>query len=677
MGETTQPTAELETAVHLLLSRMLGTQNGWRSYCSRLPIAAGGGLGVSGTGPRSNYVMKRLGLEPSDLDDRWAVARANGQLLHRDLVEAFFPAKQWPLYAHFIEAGPMQAWRDFENALVCWSRGLNTDGSPRGKRLAAKTVNGYISTCHKLMRELVELHKLAVAGQVDLDPAILDGWEVQSLPAHVTAESLGAQAADTDRRAPSLRAVRRCLRELDREVEKRKKTAYGRRHMALPLRNRALLAVFLTLGGRRGAVMRLKRGDFVRFHKSDGYEGPALLLRPGKSVHQELVRVKHIPIELGEWIHEWIEYAGTHDNPDAPLWVKTPGKLDALAEHTASDLIPKLINPYLVDRHCSPHALRHLSEKLAFHAGMDWLEANRELLLTDEGISGLPTSPQQIADALLDHSFGRVQDIYKDMNSERARTHWARIAADGVWSLIWGDAGAPKGPDPELIAAAQTAVDRAEAECSRTLMELKRTETEKKVFRQRAKQMAGAGDVSRALEAMFELDDLADALLEKVTANAEAERALEHARLAFKEAKATRIALPDEEVSPALSDELDMLDVDGVAEPLPQDEPYLRPLVTLLEFHWALSGSLLISEATLRRWALGKMPYRRGDRRNPWDPPLRPGDIPDCIERPSPRKTSVNLDRLDWSRFPIEVIERLKYLQSLGEGEIFTTGLAA
>jgi hypothetical protein len=49
-------------------------------------------------------------------------------------------------------------------------------------------------------------------------------------------------------------------------------------------------------------------------------------------------------------------------------------------------------------------------------------------------------------------------------------------------------------------------------------------------------------------------------------------------------------------------------------------------------------------------------------RRNVWDPPKKPGDLLDCIYRPSPRTTWILLDKLDSTRLPLAVIERVKYL---------------
>jgi integrase len=676
MSDHTQR-AELEKAVHLVLSRMIGTQTGWRAHTDRLPLILGATAGCSATGKGAKATMRQLGLGPIDLDDRWAVARANGQLLKMELVEAFFPREHWPFYARFIELGPMRGWQEVESILICWARGLEPDGSHRAQPLSANSISCFIVGVHRLMRELCELRKLAASGQVALDASVLEGWESQQLPRPVTPHSLGAQHANSDRRAPSLRAVRLALRDLDRKVKEMQKTAYGRRSMSQQLRNRALLGVFLTLGGRRGAIMALRRKDFVRFHRSEGSEGPAILLRPGKTLHHDHVRAKFLPAELGEWIHEWIEYAGTHDEPDAPLWVRTAGSRESLKENTVGVLIPRLLADYMPDRRCSPHTLRHLCEKLAFHAGMDWLEENRDLLLSNEGLSGMPTSPQQLADALLDHAFGKVQDVYKDMNSERAREIWARIAAEGVWSLIWGDKGAPKGPDPELVHEAQNKLNETDVACRRASEELQRLEAKKKVARQQAIDTAGSGDVGLTLKAMLELDVLGDDVAEAISTRAELEKGLEWAQHGLKEARATRIPLPDEEPVPAeIVSEVELPAIAGETASLP-DESYRRDRITVREFHWALSGGSFISEPTLRRWVAGQLPYRLGDRRNVWDPPRKPGDLPDCIYRPSPRKTWILLDRLDWTRFPLPVIERLKYLQTLGEEEVFVEDAAA
>lgn len=260
MSDTTHP-AQLEVAVHLALSRLIGTQSGHRTMVRPLSEIV---LAIEGA-PRGwrngRTVMQQLEMSPAELDNRWVVARANGNLLPRRLVEAFFPADEWQHFAAFVAMGPGAATAKIESILSCWARGFNTDGSPRRRALAAGTVQMYITAFYRFMRDLCEVRKLAAVGQVDLDPAVLAGWELDQLPKNLTAQQLGARAADSDRRAPSLRSVRLALRALDRDIQNRRKTKHGRRYMSRLMRNRALLATFVTLGPRLGATAALRQSE--------------------------------------------------------------------------------------------------------------------------------------------------------------------------------------------------------------------------------------------------------------------------------------------------------------------------------------------------------------------------------------------------------------------------------
>jgi integrase len=461
MGDLTQ-SAELELAVHLVLSRVLGTQRGGRAYNPAICLLVTAIGDYERTrGPLVSRALKRREMSPFDLDDLWAVAKGNGQLLDRDLVACFFPSAVWQGVADFIGLGPVRAWQRAEQILTCWSRGFEPDGSRRAKRMSAKTIELLAGGFQRLAKELCELRKLADAEAIPLDPQLLSAWRAEQMPAKLSAKQLGATPANSDRRAPSLSAARKALKAAHSDVERRKRLAQTRRGMGDRLRNRALLAVFLVTGARAGAVLSLTRGEFVRYHRSGEHVGPAILLRPGKTLERDLVRVKVLPEVVGDWIQEWIDYRGL-DDPDTPLWPVSTNRPIAIERQSVSGVIGKMLAPFVPDRNCSPHTLRHLAEKLAFQAGMDWLDANRQQLLDDESLSGMPSSPQTFADALLDHSLSTVQDTYKDINSERGRETWARIAAAGVWDYIWGERGAPRGPDVERIKAARAQLAAAE-----------------------------------------------------------------------------------------------------------------------------------------------------------------------------------------------------------------------
>ena len=206
MSELTQ-SPELEKAVHLVLSRFIGTQGGTRAMARPLANVVQAIDEEAETRWRCGHsAMRSLGLTPRDLDNRWAVARANGQLLARPVLEAFFPAVGWPQFARLITLGPQAATQRAEAVMSCWAQGLEVDGSKR-PALSTKTIDMQLVALHRFMRELCELRKLAVAGQVDVDATVLAGWEPHLVPKRTRPEDLGARDANTDRSAPSLRGL--------------------------------------------------------------------------------------------------------------------------------------------------------------------------------------------------------------------------------------------------------------------------------------------------------------------------------------------------------------------------------------------------------------------------------------------------------------------------------------
>lgn len=678
MRETPQ-SPELGRAAHFMLSRLLGTQNGERAYNTSLCQLTTTMASLSTTrGLTAERVLKRLGMKPADLDDLWVVARGNGQLLDRQLVEAFFPPAVWLAVADVIAMGPVSAWERAEYVLSCWARGLEPDGSRRPKRLALTTIGLYSSTLQRFAQELCELRKLAAAGAIQLDPALLAAWEASAVPAKVDPKKLGASPSNTDRRAPSLKAARAALKEADREIARRRARWNLRRSMWVPLRDRALLALFLVTGARLKAISSLKRSDFVRYAGTGDHVGPAIMLRPGKTLQSEVVRVKFLPELLGDWIQEWIDYAGIADQPEAPLWPLTReanGMLDRVAIRVR---IKGMLEPFVADRQCPPHTLRHLCEKLAFQAGIDWLDANRDQLLNDESLSGMPSSPQTFADVLLDHALSTVQDTYKDINSERGRETWARIACEGVWAYVWGEKGAPKGPDVERIKAARASLAAADARRIEVECELVRMKAEKALLRQRAATEASL-DVKALIQLQFQTDDLADAIADASSELARAEHDLARTEKELAEAEAAEVAVDDDVDVGALKRALAVEEEEAaevgddapVADPLRLFEGRIRDRVNPREFQWALGGEHFVADVTLRRYMRGQLPYPAGDRRNLWDPPEAGQPLPECILRPSPRKTWVLVDKLDLTRLNSHVIERLRYLQTLKEDEVF------
>lgn len=676
----TQSSPDLDRAVHFVLSRLLGTQRGDRSYnvslCSLTTAIASRQVT---RGIAAQHIFKRLAMRPTELDDLWVVARGNGQLLDRQLVEAFFPEVVWAALGDVIRLGPVNAWERGEHILSCWARGLETDGAKRRRRLSEGTIDLYAACFQRLAKELCELRKLAAAGAIALNAEILVAWERDQVPARVSGEALGASPANADRRAPSLKAARRAIKHLDREIARRSASARLRRSIGIVLRDRAMLALFLVTGARLGAITRLKRGDFERYGRarSGDHVGPVVMLQPGKTLQRDVLRAKFLPELVGDWIQEWIDCAGINDDPDAPLWPLSNGE-GALEPHAVRARVKTLLDPFTADRSCSPHTLRHLCEKLAFQAGIAWLEANRERLLDDESLSGLPSSPQTFADTLLDHGLSTVQDTYKDINSEHGRETWARIAAEGVWAYIWGEKGAPKGPDVERIKEARSAVAACEERQDEVRHRVARLKAEKELLRQRAA-TDGSLDVKALIQLQFQTDDLADAIADASIDLARTEHELERAQEELDAARTAEVALDDDVDIAALEDELAREDASTesperaalVVDPLRLFEGRIRDRVNPREFQWALGGEQFVADVTLRRYMRGQLPYPAGDRRNVWDPPAPGQALPDCILRPSPRKTWILIDKLDLTRLNSCVIDRLRYLQTVEEDEVF------
>jgi integrase len=677
MSDHTQR-AELELAVYLVLSRVLGTQSGGRAYN---PALCGLATAIAGrertSGPVVWRALKKRGLTTADLDDLWVVARGNGQLLERKLVDEMFPPAVWDGVAEIITLGPVRAWERSEQFLSCWARGLEPDGSKRPRRLSARTTQLFIDCFYRLAKELCELRKLADAGTVPVGREILADWRPEQIPSRLNAERLGAAPANRDRRAPSLKAARRALKAAHADVVQRKLLWNRRQHMSLSLRNRALLALFLVTGARLGAIAELKRSDFVHHYRSGDHVGPAILLRPGKTVQRELVRVKMLPDIVGDWIQEWIDYVGIDDEPDGPLWLMNRHQRVAVEAGSIGRAVKKMLAPFVAGRSCSAHTLRHLCEKLAFQSGMDWLEANRERLFEDETLSGMPSSPQTFADALLDHALSTVQDTYKDIGSERGRETWGRMAAAGVWEYLWGDKGASKGPDVERIKATRAVVAQAEADQQQAERTLARLKAEKTFLADRAA-TDDALDLKALVQLQIQLSAIADRVADAAVDVAETKHALERARHELVEAELTLVPVDDDVDVEALVRQA-AADAPAVIEAAPSPEPNpvglfegrIRDRVNPREFHWALGSEQLVSDVTLRRYIRGQLPYPAGDRRNLWDAPAGPGQLPDCVDRPSPRRTWILIDRLDLTRYTSSVIKRLAYLQTLPEDEVF------
>jgi len=685
-GMAPEPIAELtseqERMIRLVLSRFIGEMRGKRTFTYPLgQIAAALMYFELPVVPAGYQALKRLKVTPRELDQRWKLVKARTRELPEETLIAFVPRDLWPGLLWIVEAGPHATWERSEAIFSAWAMGLNEDASSRmvwqrnrygephrivpGKALSEGSIDIAITALNMLSWHLIELQKLVRASIVDGVPG-LEQWTADQLPKRPRAADLDAKPANQERSAPPLPLIRRALRGLDEEVNRRALTTRGRRHSYLFLRDRALLALMTVVGGRRGSTMALNRGDFLRHHTfPDGSVGYAVVLTLGEGVKGAgLRRVKGIPDLVGKWIDEYLEYIGIGDDEtDSPLWY--PNEMNKIrsrsrwSEDSLDRHLPGVIARYQNDRtRYSAHTLRYLAAQLAEFFGNEWLTAHREDLLL-KMTAGLPSSAVTFADTLLDHDLSSVADVYRGLNSERSRETWSRIAALGNWEYLWGPQGARRGPDRERRDAAARTVERAKQYAENVSQRLHELEQRKEQFRRHAIANAGALTGQQLFVKMLELDALSDEIVAATKLLSKAESDVAEAKREHQEALDARIpvddALPDEEIWTGTDSEVvgEHDDTDGERE-------ILRNWCTPREFRDAF-GEGVMPESTLYRWLNGALPYKNGDGRNIFR--LDATGRPTVLHVISERKRRILLDELNWNAIHPDVQERLNELR--------------
>jgi hypothetical protein len=240
-------------------------------------------------------------------------------------------------------------------------------------------------------------------------------------------------------------------------------------------RTRAMLGLLICLGGRRGAICRLQRGDLVRDHVGpDGHRGPAITLRPGKVHHEQAIHWKPIPDGLLRIIDMYllltdILITGTDEHrkgrgrrrrpapgQEAPLFI---GQLTYPERALwAGSLYQTLVGHKGYPKHklkprtplipegdgsgYSPHSLRRAALQATRVAATEYCR-NNECPVTPEGISA----------ALLDHIMPSDRYGYADVNTPAGRETWSRVAIELNWQMLTSELGARKAVDRERIAA--------------------------------------------------------------------------------------------------------------------------------------------------------------------------------------------------------------------------------
>jgi integrase len=622
-----------------------------------VPTAWPFAVGVKGW-PQGGTALSRLGMNVSELEARWRAQRAADDLhavLPVGVVCAFFPPPLWRMAAQVITWGPVETSYRLKRFLLAEAaREVKpTRARKQGGRVAKRTIKQRHDLMRRLMAMLVSLrgHEWKLPGHRDLC-VYLEAWQV--LPDKIDLEQLDAQDANTDRSAPPLRLVRVAVAEQLGRLERLKQTKQGRRGMLKCYRDALLLSLLVVLGGRVGAISRIRPCDYDPDRKG---LGPAVRIFPGKTRPGDEASWKPLPREVAEVFEGWLAYTGLERSEyrERTIWmaewarqraIGEPGPespVGTLQQAVSGDgragrraMIPRDGDPY---QGYSPQTLRHLAEQLAKRYGHWWLSQHPEYVGR--------ISDRVFADALLDHSWGE-SDKYGYSDLERDRERFAGLAAQGVWELVREERGARTAPDWDRVVSAQNRRDEM-------ISVVDHWRSRIAALRGERSQLLNGGDpgdfdaldlkplIMHMLNDKRELDrisaELDDASDQLEQASAQLQRAEDRIRTAH----AARIAVSDQlsdREHAALQERPAAIPLIDVPDP-GQLEP-IRDWLTRAEVRLAWG----VSESTVTNWF-------KGAGRVPWDAT--------AIHEISERKHHVLVDKLDRTRIAPVVMERINY----------------
>jgi hypothetical protein len=531
-GSGGQPAIEL-----LLLSQLIGSIQGVSvrathlvckalSLYGRTAIERSGALEAApfpglptGPWPEGLPALRRRGLSLPEV--RGALARRRFEqgpsaCLDAGLVAELIPPVLWDVVAQLIADGPHAFAARSERALMGFA--LTTVRANKRRAAGPPSLNAIRGLRHAFRR----LGQAAV----DLDRAELGHPELAAWTALPRLNT--PQLPVGPRRevlAPRPELVRAIWRRLHDDVHDALGAAEGDDLVAavdrlsrarlinggIFYRFRSLLALtlYVVLGGRVGAIRRLDRSDFVANRVGpppDHRRGHALMLRPGKSQHEELIRPKPIPNGLVILIRAWLRLLERHRramfnappslDPRRPATAQMPadhpllvGTLVSLSRWDASSILTlfsgappgagKNGTPALVPRESgwrddlpveqrrfvgyTPHEFRHLAEQLAEEAGARWAQ--------DHPSRGARPDPEPAlyGSALLDHgpAGDAMRNLYGDRNAEHVYELLSGRAIDYMYRLLTTDDGARRRPDRGALEATAERLRLVEAELGR------------------------------------------------------------------------------------------------------------------------------------------------------------------------------------------------------------------
>jgi hypothetical protein len=614
-------------------------------------------------------VMRHRGLAPfyfhnayEDAVMQYGVEHAQPDL---EVLHRFVPESWVYIIADLIAEGPSLAGARAQVALYRYSKEsvqLNRRRPEQPRSEAA--VRNVRAEAHRIFEAIYELQALSVCQQ----------WTRVHKLAMPTMDKGGYDTV-----APRVETIRRVLDEMTSELHTRLRVETIEEELAAIealsvwkvrrsgawriARDRALLVLMVLTGGRRGALARLTRANYIRDHVGpypDYRKGGVLELTPRKGKGREEVRRKPIPPEVALILDSYLALmdrtiaASDHEPATAtsPLLLAEPShcrkqvREDWLYRRVAGDkktrpLVPRdpdhLADHLPFDRRpyggYTPHEYRHFADRLAERAGELWNKRH-------SGVGGEAARPiSYYAAALLDNG-GIENDLrarYSDANTPAMLEVLAGRAAEVGWEILTTDIGLRRRPNVRALRKELEQLRDLKAEEGRLLERSRKLHARYTrcrpgtaspvcgpehdridlMLRYQEEQMVSIGELKEMLmegtRITHDLMALSDKKAELTTRSNK-----------YRYDSATWEPVSDSEPPGAENIDVDAIEADvlGTALLAGDELAAVRDWLTVLEFCLIAS---IATRSTFTRWARGEhLPTRRDKR--PWEPDQIPID---------------------------------------------------
>ena len=594
--------------------------------------------------------------------------RAGGLVHARVDLDLLFRAvpRDWvPIVAAMISEGPEAATARAQTAVYDFSlQSVHANRRRGAGRRSASSVKLAVVEARRLfdvayrLRGLPACERWTYVPEIELPQMPRGGYEVLAPRIEVVRGALQAMTCDIQKRL-GVGALEEELAAIDSLSDHAMFTS----GLWRPMRDRLLLVLMILTGGRKSAIARLRREDYIPDYVGpapDCRRGAALDLRPQKGKHRDEVRRKPIPRQAAlvvdsylRLIDRWL--AGKDQPPAAPsmpllvampgwryvqpkwIHVRVAGKIGGQRPLVVRDprQLPKHVTPEEAP-YCgyTPHEFRHLANQIAEGAGRIF---NERYPATGGEVN--PPIPYYAA-ALLDNG-GAERDmraLYGDRKAPAMLEVVAGRATEIGWEILTTGVGLRKRPNVEAY--------------EQELIRLRRIEDEERRLEQAAHRLQAkharpgplpalpAGEVGETnrLEVIMRRQEDLIALVEELKGELLEGSAITHQLVQLSRQKADTIKkldlyrldqgtwLPVADADPPGAEKIDWeaIDKGKLGKPLMpvEDASAVRDWLTFREFCEIID---LQARSTLTRWAKGEHLPARRDRR-PWEPDWVPVD---------------------------------------------------